>query len=125
MKKLALALLLFLSATALAAADKPNPSNFTIKVHVISSSSRSIFDGSLPLDQQVLETTLDGQPTELTATQQGVLALGDYPARITPKVHGPKNPNTYDIYRGYDLLMPDGSTRTYTVTGLGPSSTNP
>jgi hypothetical protein len=39
----------------------------------------------------------------------GVLALGDYKARIATSVHGPRNPNTYDIYKGYDLLMPDGT----------------
>jgi hypothetical protein len=36
-----------------------------------------------------------------------------------------QKPNAYDIYRGYDLLLPDGTTRTYTVTGLGPVPTNP
>jgi hypothetical protein len=42
-------------------------------------------------------------------------------------VHAPsKNPNSYDIYRGYDLLMPDQAVRTCQVTGLGPlSAPNP
>ena len=122
MKKLALALLLLLSTTAFAAADKPNSADFTAKVHVISSAFVQTGDN---LYGQVLETTIDGQPVQLRGISAGVLALGDYPARISPKIHGPKNPNTYDIYRGYDLLMPDGTTRTYTVTGLGPASTNP
>jgi hypothetical protein len=126
MKKLALALLLLLSTTAaFAATDKPDPAGFPVKVHVITSSSRPLYDGTLSLPQQILETTLNGQPTELTGISMGVLALGDYPARISTKVHGPRNPNTYDIYLGYDLLMPDGTTRTYTVTRLGPTSTNP
>lgn len=125
MKKLALAFLLLLSTTAFAATDKPNPADFPIKVHVITSSSRFQFDGSLTIAQQILETTVDGQPTEITGISMGVLALGDYQARISTGVHGPHHPNTYDIYRGYDLLMPDGTTRTYTATRLGPASTNP
>lgn len=122
MKKFALALLLILSAAAFAATDKADPADFTVKVHVISSAFVQTSDN---LYGQVLETTIDGQPVQLRGISAGVLALGDYPARISPKVHGPHNPNTYDIYRGYDLLMPDGTTRTYTVTRLGPASTNP
>ncbi len=121
MKKLALVLLLFLSASAFAATHKPNPADFTVKVHVISSSSPRAL-----ANYQVLETTVDDQPVELTGFSQGVLALGDYPARLSKTVRPPSShPNTYDIYRGYDLLMPDGTTRTYTVTGLGPVVTNP
>ena len=120
MKKFAL--LLILSATAFAATDKADPADFTVKVHVISSAFVQTSDN---LYGQVLETTIDGQPVQLRGISAGVLALGDFPARISPKVHGPHNPNTYDINRGYDLLMPDGTTRTYTVTRLGPASTNP
>jgi hypothetical protein len=73
---------------------------------------------------------IDGQPVELQQdygqpTSSGILALGDYPARISLNVHGPKNPNSYDIYRGYDLLMPDGTARTYTVVRLGPAPSHP
>jgi hypothetical protein len=56
----------------------------------------------------------------------GLLALGDYPARVSAKVKSPVTPNAYDIYQGYDLLMPDGKVRAYTVTRLGPAvPTNP
>lgn len=122
MKTLALALLLLLPSAAFAAPTKPNPADFTLKVHVISSASRQQWADGL---WQVLETVINKQPVELQENSQGVLELGDYPARISTKVHGLRNPNTYDIYRGYDLLMPDGTTRTYAVTRLGPASTNP
>lgn len=118
MKKLALALLLLQPVAIFAVADKPNPADFPVKVHVISS------EFTQP-NIQVLQTTVDGQPTELTGYSLGVLALGDYPARINPKIHGPSNPNTYDIYRAYDLLLPDGKTRTYTVTGISLAPANP
>jgi hypothetical protein len=59
-----------------------------------------------------------------------VLTLGDYPARVSPKVVAPKNWSPYDTVKGYDFLMPDGKVRTFTVTAMGvapgaPSPTNP
>lgn len=126
MKKLALVLLLLLPATAFAAHPKPNPADFSLKVHVISSAARLFPTDNGSIYTQVLETVIDKQPVELQGYSQGVLALADYPARLSKKVHAPNShPNTYDIYRGYDLLMPDGTSRTYTVTRLGPAPTNP
>jgi hypothetical protein len=124
MKKLALMLLLLLPTTAFAASTKPNPADFTLTVHVISSRFNCAGGCS-----QILETTTGTQPVELTRasnTVLGVLAPGNYPARLSISVRVPKaDNNTYDIYRAYDLLMPDGTVRTYGVTGLGPTSTNP
>jgi hypothetical protein len=124
MKSLALALLLIAPATAFAA-TKPNPADFTVTIHVTSSASEFRYDGTLVEFLQILETTIDGQPFQLTGNSAGVLALGDYKARISTTVHGPHNPNSYDIYKGYDLLMPDGTARTYSVTRLGPAVPNP
>jgi hypothetical protein len=97
-------------------------------VHVVSSAS--LITGNVYF--QVLETVINGQPVELQesslgvlALSHGVLALGDYPARISLSIHGPKNPNSYDIYKGYDFLMPDGTVRTYAVTRLGPALSHP
>jgi hypothetical protein len=126
MKKLPLALLLLLPASVIAAA-KPNPADFTITVHVISSSSGTGSNTIGPYTTQVLETTIDSQPVELTSYNiGGVLALGDYKARLSTAVHAPKKfTNTYDIYLGYDLLLPDGTTRGYAVTSLSLAHTNP
>jgi hypothetical protein len=127
MKKPALALLL--PATIFASA-KPNPADFPITIHVIYSRSVSSGGGT----QQQIEAAVDGKPVELTANSLGVLALADYPARISPDVRAPSfHPNTYDIYQGYDFLMPDGKIRTFALTAIGstdappptsPSSTN-
>ena len=134
MKKLVLALLIMQTAFLLAAPDKPkdkpNPADFTVKVHVLSSGSQTNCVSGLCYVSQLLETVIDNQPVELQGEgihdqPVGVLALGDYPARISPKIHGPKNPNSYDIYRGYDLLMPDGTARTYTVVRLGQAPSHP
>jgi hypothetical protein len=135
MKKLALVLVMLQTGFLLAAPDKPkdkpNPADFTVKVHVTSSGTSVICGGggSLCASYQVLETVIDNQPVELKCWLSGnpsVLTLGDYSARLSSAVHGPsKNPNSYDIYRGYDLLLPDGAARTCTVSRLGPALSHP
>ena len=125
MKKIVLMFLLLQTSLALGAADKPNPADFTVKVHVTSSGSYEICGGGSCTSFQVLETVIDNQPIELQSGAGGVLKLGDYPARLLASWREPKHPNSYDIYRGYDLLLPDGTKRTYTVTRLGPAPSHP
>lgn len=127
MKRLGLVFVLLTTTALLASTDKPNPADFPVKVNVVSSGSNEICPGSSVCSTfQVLETVIDGQPAELQAWSGGLLALGDYPARISAAIHSrSKHPNSYDIYRGYDLLMPDRTTRTYTVTRLGPAPSKP
>lgn len=115
MKKMALMFLLLQTTLLLAAAGTPNPADFPVKVHVVF--TRYVATGGY----QQIEALIDGQRVELTGYSLGVLALGDYKARISTKIHGPKNPNSYDIYKGYDFLMPDGKVRTYQVTAMGKS----
>jgi hypothetical protein len=100
-KKLAL-LLLLLPGSILLAADKANPADFPLKLHITSSAQQSLYVGNGNQATQVLETVINGQPVQLQGYSQGVLALGDYPARINPKVH-------------------DGNLRTFYVTRLGPA----
>jgi hypothetical protein len=103
------------------ALDKSNPADFPITVHVVSSRSRSIPSQVHTVEAvQYLETMIDKQPVEIGCESEGVLALGDYPARVSTKIHSPsKHPNTYDIYSGYDLLMPNQSIRTWLRHRLG------
>ncbi len=127
MRSIVLAVLLLTPAAGLAAA-KANPADFPLKLHITASAAKRDFSGGIPGYNfyQVVETSIDGQPVQLSSDNaQGVLALGDYPARIAPKAPTPKHPNTYDIYRYYELLLPDGTTRTFTVTRLGPAVPNP
>jgi hypothetical protein len=124
MKKMALMFLLLQTTLLLAAAADPNPADFPVKVHVISSGT--LWGAAVTDDVQVLQTVIDKQAVELRATNSsGLLALGDYPARLLAGFLQPKHPNGYDIYRAYDLLMPDGTKRTYVVTRLGPAPSNP
>jgi hypothetical protein len=125
MRRVAFIALLLVVPIALAA-EKPNPAEFGITVRVITTASRQqTANGASDFSLQVLEATIDNQPVELTGYSRGLLALGNYKARIATSVHGPRNPNTYDIYKGYDLLMPDGTSRTYSVTRIGPAPANP
>lgn len=129
MRKLALALILLQTSCLLAAT--PNPADFPMTIHITSSVSRWQSSGGSTYDYQVLQTVIDGQQIELTSIAGGVLALGDYPARVSPKTTSPKGWSAYDIVKGYDFLMSDGKIRTFSVTGIStigapaPAATNP
>jgi len=113
MKKFALALLLLQTTLLTAFAAGPNPADFPVLVHVV-------FTRAVRVDgYQQIEAMIDGQRVELTGLSQGMLALGDYHARVSKKIRGPRYPNDYDIYKGYDFLMSDGKVRTYQVTAMG------
>lgn len=130
MKRIGFAFVLLSTTLLWAAPDKPNPADFDVKVHVVSSGTQTECVSGLCYVSQLLETVVDGQPVELQGEgvhdqPVGILALGDYPARISSRIHAPKNPDSYDVYRGYDLLMPDGTARTFTVARLGPAPSHP
>jgi hypothetical protein len=114
-------LVLLFSFTIPMVAAPPSPSDFPIIFHVLYS--------SMVTGGQRIDVVIDGRPVELTCGSSGVLTLGDYPARVSPKVSAPKNWSAYDNMKGYDLLMPDGKVRTYIVTAVGvaslPASSNP
>jgi hypothetical protein len=115
MKKTLLMFVLLQTTLLFAAAGSPNPADFPVQVHVVF--TRFVSSAGY----QQVEAVIDGQRVELVAFSQGFLALGDYQARISTKIHGPKSPNNYDVYKGYDFLMSDGKIRTYQVTAMGQS----
>ena len=79
MKKLALVFLMLQTAFLLAAPDKPNPADFTVTVHVVSSGSQIYCDSGLCGAYQLLETVIDNQPVELQGGLQNVVALNVKP----------------------------------------------
>lgn len=119
MKKAALVVLLF-STIAWAA---PNPDDYPIKVHVISSHwimAPAILVG--PQAVQRIGVLIDGKKYELEAPaalranlQAGVtlLALGDYKAKLVQDVHK----TTYESSQAYEFLFPDNKTRKFFVVG--------
>jgi len=120
MKKLAFALLLVQPTFLYAAKPQPNPADYTITVHVVYSRSTPYGEGVNYQPLQQLETVINGQQVELQTANPGVLALNDYKARVMPTKGIPKNANASDVYLTYEFLLPDGTTRTYYVSGLGP-----
>jgi hypothetical protein len=93
MKRLGFVFVLLFTTVFLAATDKPNPADFTVQVHVISSGSFEVCGGGSCTNFQVLETVIDNQPVELQSGAGGVLKLGDYPARLVASWREPKHPN--------------------------------
>jgi hypothetical protein len=104
-KKITLAILL-LSALAWAGGD-PNPAEYTVNVHVSSSSID-------PNGTQALDVVIDGKKYELRSELPigRVLALGDYRAKLVTNEHK----TAYDSFQVYEFLFPD-KTRQYDVVG--------
>jgi hypothetical protein len=106
-KKIAIAVLLFLSALSWAG-ENPNPTDYTVTIHV-SLSNLS------PGDRQDLSVLIDGKKYELLCqcAPGTLLALGDYKAKLVKDEHK----TTYDSSRVYELLFADKKTRKFEVVG--------
>jgi hypothetical protein len=102
---------MLLCATAIAA--PPNTPDYNVTVHVIESKTR--YYPNPVRGYQRITVVVDGYKYELEALSEGVLALGDYKAKLTET---PKN--GYDIYRTYTFLLPDGKTREFNLSGILP-----
>jgi hypothetical protein len=107
-KKIVLAMLLLFSALAWAGGD-PNPADYTINVHV-SSSSIDIERGF-----QLLNAVIDGKKYELGSELRigRLLAFGDYRAKLVKDEHK----TAYDSLQVYEFLFPDKKTRQFEVVG--------
>jgi hypothetical protein len=106
LKKITLAVLLLLSAHTWAGGN-PNPAEYTVNVHVKSS---SIAGG-----QQDLSVVIDGKKYDLESetVPRALLALGDYKAKLIKDEHK----TAYDSVRVYEFLFPDNKMRKFTVVG--------
>ena len=105
MKKIML-VLLFLTLSAWANSN-PNPADYPLKVHVIS--SRLYAPGGL-----TLETTIDGTKYTLWDNWNQLLIPGDYKAKLIKD----KRVNSYQFNSEYELLYPDGKTEHFQVYGI-------
>jgi len=118
MKRAALFILLLLGTFASAA---PNPDEYSIDVHVIS--SHWLMETSLLGPQPVLRlnVTIDGKKYQLEAPapranlEAGVtlLALGNYKAKLIQDVHK----TAYESSQAYEFLFPDNKNRKFFVVG--------
>jgi hypothetical protein len=94
------------------AADKPNPADFNVTVHVIGSVWQP--------PAQWLVATVAGQRVILGSdgSISGLLPLGDYKAQATVRPPDKNNP-PYDLQESFKLLLPDGKTRGYHLCAMG------
>ncbi len=115
-------LMLFLTASALAAAPQTNAADYNLAMHVIF--SRTSYAAKQD-SQQTLHAVVEGVPIQLMlmGSSSGLLAPGDYKARFIlnkyEKGHARQKSNAYDSYDAYEILLPDGKTREFMVTGRG------
>jgi hypothetical protein len=98
---------------AVAADSKPDPSQYTLLVHV---SAVEYVPGS-GNSLEVLTVTVGGKHyqlqggTILARKFDGLLNLGDYPARLSQDEHR----TSYESQQEFELLFPDGTMRRFGV----------
>jgi len=109
-KKTTFAALMLCSTIAFA--QLPNPADYTVTIHVTASRISRPINQAGQAGQQI-QVVIEGKKYELQGLSDGVLALGDYKAKLR-EIHR----NSYDIYQTYEFLMPDGKTRNFTLTGI-------
>jgi len=102
--KITIAILLFSPLLASAAGD-PNPAEYTVNVHVSSS--------SMDHGTQLLDVVIDGKKYELKSELPigRLLALGDFKAKLVAN-----HKTAYESFQVYEFLFPD-KTRQYEVVG--------
>lgn len=100
----------------------PNPAEYTVNIHVVSSEVSANTNGRTPsiIGPQTLNVLIDGTKYELAAapvsislTKEGLIVPGDYKARLVSD----KRKGTYAYTREYELLFPDGTTKKFAVIG--------
>lgn len=111
-KKLVLVVLL-LSAFSFAA-NKPNPADYNVDVHV---SASSLDEGAFPF----LNVIIDGKNYLLrsekgTVNRDGaaIIVLGDYKAKVVVDVHN----SAHELTQVYEFLFSDGKTMKFDVVGI-------
>jgi len=111
MKKLVLVVLL-LSAFSFGA-NKPNPADYNVNVHVSASSMVPNTNG--PGYFPSLNVEIAGVNYQLLGERFfDLLALGDYKARLVKDQHN----SAYESLQVYEFLFPDGKTMKFDVTGV-------
>ena len=93
-------------------ATPPKEAQYNVNVHVVA--SRSVLHSEKSPRYQHLNVTIDGKNYELESVLGvwGILAIGDYKARVEDGHH-----DDHDSEKVYEFVFPDGKTREYLVVG--------
>ena len=97
----------------------PNPAEYTVTIHVVSSQIDTAYMGGIPIIYQTLNVIIDGKKYTLRGNPLrfshmiGVLSPGDYKARLVTD----KRKGTYAYAREYEILFPDQTMSKLTVIG--------
>jgi hypothetical protein len=94
-------------------ATPPKEAQYNINVHVVA--SRSVLHAEHSPRYQYLNVTIDGKNYELESVLGvwGILAIGDYKARLENDHH-----SDHDSEKLYEFQFPDGKTREYLLVGI-------
>jgi hypothetical protein len=120
--------LLLLPSFAFAGDKKAaNPADYPLIVHVVASYNRGVGIAPIVDQLQTIDAVIDGKSVELQTPSRtnGVLALGDYKAKLIHTYIPVKNPGAYDIDQTYQLLFSDGRTRDFVLVGLRDTPSHP
>lgn len=118
MKKVPLAVLLLCSAAAWS--QQASPTDYPISVHVVSSTLvlRALGTRSQEVTERLRVVVsgknyeLEGKAPIISGGRPGVIAPGDYKAKLKDDVHK----GSYLTNQEYEILFPDGSNATFTLT---------
>jgi hypothetical protein len=111
-RKITIAILLF--SVLVWAGEDANPADYTVNVHVSSSSNAN--------NMQELSVIIDGKHYDLqsrTAAPDRLLALGDYKAKLVQGEHQ----TAYDSYQVYEFLFSDKKQESSWLSGRPNDST--
>lgn len=110
----------FLMCSVAAWPEQPNPADYPLDVHVVSSRYVVQPEGSKFADRyEVLQVLVSGKKYELRGDPPKVnhsfalIVPGDYKARVTSD----RQKSGYLIYREYELLFLDGSKSKFYLVG--------
>jgi hypothetical protein len=121
MRKFFAVLLLLLCATFASATDKPNPADYTIKVHISASHLKTECADGFCKNILYADTILNGKKIKLSGVAVIVkktlmlIAPGDYPAKLLKDIH---NSDSSLFNQEYDLLLPDDTVWHCYTTGI-------
>ncbi|MGA2218546.1 MAG: hypothetical protein ABSG51_10695 [Terracidiphilus sp.] len=121
MKKFVAVLFLVFCSTSVRAADKPNPADYVVKVHISASHLKAECVNGLCSNILYVNSILNGKKIELSGTAVNfkrtlmLFAPGDYSAKLIKDVH---NSDGSQFNQEYDLLFPDDTVWRCFTTGI-------